>query len=228
MSNEAEPRDKTYGQGAYIVEDGDSIDSIAEIHGHFWQTIWDLPENAALKAAREDRTILMPGDKVTIPALREKQEKRATDLVHRFKRKGVPARIIFAAAHQDGTVYADCAYRLKIGKRTYEGRTDAEGRVEVFVAPSARVGLLKLDVDIPGYESKPEWRLRIGTLYPLETIKGIQQRLNNLGYDCGEEDGDFGDRTKRALRAFQAAMGLDRTDAPDEPTRDALDTAHGG
>lgn len=40
-------------------------------------------------------------------------------------------------------------------------------------------------------------------------VERLQQRLNELGYDAGDADGDFGARTARAVRAFQDQNGLD-------------------
>lgn len=39
-------------------------------------------------------------------------------------------------------------------------------------------------------------------------VLGLQQRLNYLGYAVGEEDGVFGNRTVRALAAFQRQAGV--------------------
>lgn len=44
---------------------------------------------------------------------------------------------------------------------------------------------------------------------PDATVKAIQQRLNELGYDAGAVDGLFGPRTRSAIVAFQNDHGLD-------------------
>ena len=36
----------------------------------------------------------------------------------------------------------------------------------------------------------------------------LQRKLNSLGFDCGNVDGDFGTKTKAAVMAFQKAKGL--------------------
>jgi peptidoglycan hydrolase-like protein with peptidoglycan-binding domain len=41
-----------------------------------------------------------------------------------------------------------------------------------------------------------------------KAVTQLQQRLHELGFDCGKVDGSFGARTEEAVRAFQAARGL--------------------
>lgn len=53
----------------------------------------------------------------------------------------------------------------------------------------------------------------------------LQMRLNGLGYDAGPEDGLFGPRTERALRAFQKAVGVAETGRTDAATVRALNAA---
>jgi N-acetylmuramoyl-L-alanine amidase len=41
-----------------------------------------------------------------------------------------------------------------------------------------------------------------------DDVRGLQERLNILGFDAGREDGIFGDRTDRGVREFQLNVGL--------------------
>lgn len=38
---------------------------------------------------------------------------------------------------------------------------------------------------------------------PRELVRGVQKKLNELGYDSGPEDGILGPKTRRAIRAFE-------------------------
>jgi peptidoglycan hydrolase-like protein with peptidoglycan-binding domain len=42
-----------------------------------------------------------------------------------------------------------------------------------------------------------------------KAVTQLQQQLTALGFDCGAADGRFGERTEAAVRAFQAARGLE-------------------
>ncbi|NES19834.1 MAG: CHAP domain-containing protein [Symploca sp. SIO3E6] len=41
-----------------------------------------------------------------------------------------------------------------------------------------------------------------------EDVKALQRALNELGFNAGDVDGDFGPNTERAVRAFQANAGI--------------------
>lgn len=57
-------------------------------------------------------------------------------------------------------------------------------------------------------------------------VKDAQQRLNALGFPLNP-DGDYGDKTANAVRAFQASKGLPETGTLDVRTRGALFAAQG-
>jgi N-acetylmuramoyl-L-alanine amidase len=77
----------------YKVKSGDCISSVAFEHGFFWETLWNHSKNSDLKHKRKDPNILKTGDVVYVPDLTLKQESRATEKRHKFKVKGVPAKL---------------------------------------------------------------------------------------------------------------------------------------
>lgn len=44
-----------------------------------------------------------------------------------------------------------------------------------------------------------------------ETVKAVQQALNDAGFDCGKPDGSAGKKTAAAISAYQQANGLEET-----------------
>ncbi len=223
----AAPSASPVGQGDRVVEPGETLVSIAEETGHFWQTIWDDPANADLKAARGHANILLPGDRITIPKLRPKTVSCATGQVHRFRRRGVPTQVLFRVQAADGTPFPSRPYTLVVGSHTYAGSTDGDGRIEHFVVPSSRTGELTVDLGADHEPAYAQWTLQIGFLDPAASLAGAQGRLTSLGYHDGSEAGELGEATRAALARFQADQGLEPTGAADETTLERLKTAYG-
>jgi hypothetical protein len=215
------------GEGEHLVVAGETVDLIAEASGHFWQTIWDDPANAALKEARAERNVLLPGDRLTIPPLRPKVAACATGAVHRFRRRGVPSKISFVVRTPGGRVFANVPYQLTLGERVYEGKTDDGGAVERFVSASTTSAMLAVWLGIEGLPEVLTWNLQLGTLRPVDHADGIRQRLRRLGYDCGSGEGALDEATRAAVGMFQRAEGLEVTGEPDDATLAKLREAAG-
>lgn len=201
------------------VQDGDTIPSIAKVVGHFLETIWNHPENAELKAKRKNPNILYPGDQVFVPALRLKDYSCATDARHSFKRRGVPAKLkmqLFLL----GEPRRNEPYTLILGDEIIRGTTDGDGNLEHFIPPDSPGGVLRLN------GGKEEYPVRVGYLNPIDTVSGIKQRLNNLGYHCGDESEDESDKFKEAIIQFQGDQKLKQTGELDAGTKSKLESLH--
>lgn len=212
----------------HTVEPGDCVESLAARHGLMWKTIWDHPRNARLKRQRKDPLIIQPGDRLFIPARRERTESRPTEQRHRFKRKGVPSRFRLRLL-REGRPRADLPFTLTIDGVVHEGKTDAEGWLEVPIPPDAREGELRLtpgDPKDPGGLLEERIPVRLGGLDPVESTTGLQHRLENLGFACGAP-GELDEETRAAVAAFQAWQEIEATGEPDGATRQALVDAHG-
>ena len=77
----------------YKVQKGDCVSSVAFSKGFFWETLWNHGKNSELKSKRKDPNILKEGDVLHIPELTPKEESCATEKRHKFKLKGVPAKL---------------------------------------------------------------------------------------------------------------------------------------
>jgi N-acetylmuramoyl-L-alanine amidase len=203
----------------YEVQQGESIPSIAVDNGLFWETVWNHPQNAALKAKRKTPNQLAPGDEVFVPDLRKKVESRGADASHKFKVKGVPAKIKMQLMML-GQPRANEPYVLQIDDQLIKGNLDGDGKLEEFMPPNAQSGKLILG---GGKEVIP---LRLHHLNPIEEPSGIQQRLNNLGFQCGSEDGEIDDQTVEAVKKFQEKYGLDVSGELDAATKSKIAGLH--
>ena len=206
----------------HIVKAGDSAVSIAEQYGLFAPTIWNAPQNEALRARRPDMNTLLPGDELFIPERRVKPTRVETDARHRFRRKGIPAHFRLQL-YDFGEPRANQKFSAEIDNHeTIEGSSDAEGVVEFKLPPKARAGRLTIGEDAFVVE------LSFGHLDPIDELSGVQQRLTNLGYDCGGAEGQLDARTVAALRAFQLAHSADLqvSGEPDPMTVERLRELH--
>jgi len=214
------------GDGGCVVASGDTMVSIAEATGHFWERIWNDPANAALKAARREPNVLLPGDRVTVQPLREKLVPCQTTRVHTFRRRGVPTKVTFHLKTSDGKGLPGRRYQLDVGAQRFEGETDGEGKLEHHVATTARTGELTVWLAVRGLPKTASWTLGVGDLGPIETLRGVQGRLRALGHPAGA-DGVLDERTRDGLRALQTASALPVTGDLDDATVGALRQAYG-
>ena len=199
----------------YTVGTGDCMNSIAFEHGFFWETLWNHSDNADLKSRRRDPSVLLEGDRVHIPDLTLKQQSCASEQKHRFRLKGVPAKLKIRVCIDDEP-RANEPYTLFVdGVEAGEGTSDADGYVEMAIPPQAVEGKLLLGTG----EDRDVFVFQLGTLDPIETEEGVCGRLHNMGYDVTD--------LPEAVRAFQRREQMDATGTVDATTRDRLKTRFG-
>lgn len=203
----------------HTIEQGESILSLAFQYGLFPNTIWNHPANTELKNKRKNMNILLPGDVVTIPDKQLKEYDKPTDKKHKFRRKGTPALFRLQVFDHEKP-RANQSYTLIIDGTIYDGKTNGEGVLQHHIAPDARSGELTIG------EDRQVILLSFGHLDPLSEITGIQKRLGNLGFDCGEPSEELNDATREALRLFQKRFNLPVTGEADKATTDKLAEMH--
>lgn len=197
------------------VGEGESTSSLAKKNGFFWETIWNHPENAELKAKRKDPNVLDPDDMIFIPEKIQKNVSKGTEQEHVFTLKGEPCKIKLKMM-KFGKPRANEKYTIELNGKITEGTTTGEGEIEHFIPGETATGQL---IFSDGLEVYP---LRVGHLNPIDTIKGVQQRLNNLGYMCGAEDGNPSDKLTEALKKFQSEYKLKESGEIDSATKAKL------
>ncbi len=196
--------------------------SLSKRYGIPVQKIWDHPDNSPLRDRRRKTSILYPGDRVTIPEKEPREESCQTEQRHRFCCHGRTCRLNVQFLKEDAP-RANEPYRLMVDGQQSEGTLDGEGWFRVTVPADAREAIIRV-----GEEPRiDEYRLRIGHLDPIEEIRGVQQRLNNLGFYCGQEEGNVGPKTRFAIAAFQRRYDLEVTEEVDEATRQRLQEVYG-
>ncbi len=197
------------GSGEYVVTENDCMSSIAERFGFTWERIWNDIQNEDLKRERENPMVLHPGDRVTIPEKQRKEESGATEMMHRFRRLGQPAKLRLRFL-DEGEPRANVPCRIRIDMDWKEDNTDDDGLLEITIPRGATSGW----VQVGEGDQAVRYDLELGRLEPHYTIKGVQQRLKNLGHYDGQVDGKAGPCTDEALSKFGSLhdISMDNTD----------------
>jgi len=208
---------------SHTAKPGDTIIALANANG--WKSADDLLNdsgNSSLKESRTDPGVLLPGDVVTIPTRTLLQAPSPIDAKHTFKVTRPKAWIRLAVKDADGVALAGKKYQLTIDGKQTSGTVPDGGVIEQQVSPSAESG--ELTVWLSDDQNDTEiWMLQIGHMDPIDSISGVQARLNNLGFDIGRDpDGVLDDDTKFAIGAFQARIGIDVTGAIDDTLKQKL------
>lgn len=207
----------------HIVRKGESVISLSKRYGIPVDKIWDHPDNSALRQSGRKPAILYEGDELTIPDLETREESCVTEVRHRF-RCLVPSVQLKVRFLQQGSPRADEPYVLNVDGELSRGNLNSDGWLQVHVPADTRKAIIRLGEE----ERNEKYLLKIGRLDPVSEICGVQQRLNNMGYYCGGNDGRLrGDMVRSAVKRFQAAYGLEETGELDEQTKERLSREHG-
>jgi N-acetylmuramoyl-L-alanine amidase len=208
----------------HVVKQGESLRDIAARYGFDASTVYDAPENAALRRSRPNPEVLFPGDVVEVPERTVKQESGSTGQVNAYK-CSIPGRVLRLvlkdASHR---ALANEPYEVQVGGKTVEGSTGADGALEAPVPPRVQSGTLVVRGRF--------FPLRLGHLNPLreapdEGMSGLKARLRNLGYYGGPVEGALDDGTRIAIALFQRDHGLTVDGKPNDDTLSTIEREHG-
>jgi hypothetical protein len=225
----------------HILQAGECLQSLAWMRGFAAaKTIYDAPENAALRKKRSSPAAVTVGDEVFVPDPRKHEVSLPTGEVHRIVVKSPRAMVRIEVRDEAGEPLASKPYLLVIGGKKLEGTTTGEGVVEQPVPLDATDGTLIVHDKSSKDEGRWSWRLTIADLAAPETRRGVSQRLANLGYWGAGDPEDQDDATPAAvgepaprdplvlaLRAFQHDEKLDESGRLDDDTRARLVERHG-
>ncbi len=161
---------------------------------------------------------------VVIPEEPPKHLEVGLDASHTFvlRRRRVPLRVRFL---RGGAPRAHEPVSLSVDDGPAEElELDRGGWLDTQVEPGAKLAKLTF---FPDTDYAEVLTLKLGHLDPVSEVRDLQQRLNNLGFDCGAEDGDAAERTEAALHMFQAtACEAPPSGAADSETHAALVDKH--
>ena len=241
----------------YTVKQNDCISSIALEHGHMWETLWDDPNNAELKSARQNPNILHKGDKVSIANIRIKKENVSSDAKHNFRRLGVPAKLrlrFMEDKFDEDAAEPDCPdpHSDGINSESESATATSEPLEQVPCANTPysididgqlSEGTTDSDgyIDIPlipnaekaiirmnlGSEKETKLEVKLGHLDPISEVTGVKKRLQNLTFDCGDQSDEDNSDLSSAIEAFQEHQGMEINGILSDEVRAKLQTVHG-
>ncbi len=217
---------RSAGTGDWVVEPGDSINSIAHRTGHVAETLWSDASNAGVREIRVDPEILLPGDRIVVPPVHPKTMTCATGKRHVFRRLGVPAKVTLIVEDEDGEPFVGKRYEISVSGKVLSGVTAEDGKIQCAVPPADVKATLRVWIGEPGYPDPLESQVVLGGLDPVRHLRGVQQRLYNLGHLQKGDDGKPGPETAQAILDFQRRNGLEPTGALDDATLDKLAAIH--
>ena len=203
----------------HTVKQGEDLKKILGRHYGFMPNsrVMEHPENRELFSSR-DGIILNEGDRVFIPEMEAGRQSVNSDSSHRFIFRGM-RKLQLTLKEDDDSPMANKDYRLMVDGKWLEGQTDGEGKLQEMVPCYAEKAKLVIDGS--------EIEIDIAHLDPIDTVTGVQARLSNLGYLSGEVDGKGGERTRAALKQFQAKYKLEETGEITDETRAKLKEVYG-
>lgn len=206
---------------------GDTLVRIAQRYGfRDWRTIWDDVANKGLRDSRQDDPgALQTDDELTIPdKITAKQVECTTDGTHTFVVKSLKAYVHQRLLDEHQQPFKKTKYRMAVDGKTLDGTTDDDGVLEVSVPADAQEAVITVIRGTGDEVTYP--KLKLGMLDAIETDTGVQARLQSLGYDC-PVDGDLTtDKSRAAVKAFQARSDLTQSGDVDQATRNAVRDAY--
>ncbi len=198
----------------YVIKQGDYLAALAATFGFDPDAVWNDPANADLQKLRKDPNILWPTDILYIPDQIDREpatQSLTPGTTNNFTSDPPTITLTVKFVGPDGSPYASKAYTVQELANLTGLQTDASG-VATFQAP---VTLKRATLSFT--DAGQSCSIAIGGLDPVNTLSGIFQRLQNLGYigaDVVFDSSDLG-----VLRAGLSA--LKQAQAGDPPPSSA-------
>jgi hypothetical protein len=204
----------------HVVQDGECLANIASAYRfRSWKSIYNASENVELRKKRPNPNVLYAGDEVVIPDNGTKSHDRPTEQKHPFVVRNTRWVLRLCMKDRDGNAIAGEPFEFTSpGGYPVKGNTARDGMIEVELPAETRSATLRF--------LGKEYAVKIGKLDPIGRVKGVQARLNNLGFHAGPVDGIPGKLTRKAVYDFQASQGMKPTGQIDDATLQLLLPEH--
>ena len=206
---------------SYTVKHGDHISSIAdEFKFRDYKNIWEDGSNASLKKLRDNPDVLNPGDTINIPDKKKREEACATGKTHVFEARLINPRLRIRFLKVDGDPRPGKDADIEVESKVERVKTDGGGIGTRHKIPrNSHKGRVLIETE--------EFKIGIGALDDVDSPKGQQARLMNLGYYRGSMDSTDDMEFRSAVEEFQCDRKLTVTGICDSETQAQLKSEHG-
>jgi hypothetical protein len=207
----------------HIIRQGEYLDKLAFLKGFDADEVWNAPDNADLRARRDNPNLLCPGDILYLPKPEPKSRPIRAGVTNSYVAE-VPLVSVRVVLLEDGAPLADEVFAVDGLSTEQSGTTAADGSV-TFEAP---ITAREVSIILPNRNLA--YQVRIGDLDPSVEAAGVAMRLSHLGYYGWFPDLDESvdaEAHRRAIAQFQVDAGLPPTGEHAGETIDALIGKHG-
>jgi hypothetical protein len=199
----------------YVIKQGDYLAKLACQFGFDADTVWSDPKNADLRKLRSDPNLLWPTDILYIPDQVNKQpvlKSLTTGTTNTFvsDTPTVTVNLKFADAE-----LASQPYTIPELPQLTGLTTRADGTATIAMPITQRVVTVVFTSDGTAFTCN------VGHVDPINTLSGVIQRLQNLGFldpNADLETFDL-DSVRGALREFLATQPGAAVDSPSSPSQ---------
>jgi hypothetical protein len=169
---------------------------------------------------------LAKGDKLFVPEKTLKDHACETNHKHVFRVRNMKQALQLLLLDENEQPLGDRRYELKVGGTTVGGKSSAAGLLHEEIPIDAKSGELKVWLEDGADGRCLTWTLQLGHMEPVATVYGLKSHLSNLGYDCGDVNDQFDEKTRVALIEFQRDHELPQTGENDAATQARLHALH--
>ena len=214
----------------HTVAQGETLTRIAKQYEFVDpETIYQHESNKAFREKRPDPNIIFPGDEINIPDKEKIVKAGYTGGKHVFTVKKPPVEMFrMKIQNKAGKAWAGKRVTLDVSGQTLDAEIGDDGLIEIELPNGDESGgNLNVFMDPNSDEPTHQFEVQMGHLDPVEELSGVQARCNMLGFYCGVADGVMGGNTRRGIKEFQAAHGLDVDGVPGPMTKGKLKEVYG-
>ncbi len=214
----------------HVIKQGESLGSIAKDYNlPSGMALYEHESNKAFRELRKNPNIIYPGDEINIPESKDFEIKIDTGRAHKIMAmRKKPDYFRLKIQDSEGQVWAGKRVCLKLARYEIDTEVGEDGLIEIELkSPIKESGKLDVYLDPESPDPTHSFEVMVGYLDPIDTVSGLQARLNQLGFDAGVVDGISGQQTKTATKAFQSANELDVDGIAGPKTRAKLEEVYG-